>query len=134
MPPPRRTWPPGAASSGCCVDGAEVVGRISLTDIVRGAFQNGHLGYWIAQDQQGRGPGHRCHPLRLRRRAAELGLHRIQAATLRHNIASQTVLARNGFSTIGTAENYLRINGSWQDHVLFQRILTLKQVGIYGRR
>lgn len=104
-------------------DGARVVGRISLTDMVRGAFQNGHLGYWIAQDQQGRGlataaTGFACTS------AAELGLHRVQAATLLHNAASRAVLARNGFSSIGTAENYLKINGSWQDHVLFQKILT----------
>lgn len=104
-------------------DGAQVVGRISLTDIVRGAFQNGHLGYWIAPDHQARGlataaTGFACTA------AAELGLHRVQAATLLHNAASRTVLARNGFSSIGTAENYLKINGSWQDHVLFQKILT----------
>ncbi|MEO6530799.1 MAG: GNAT family N-acetyltransferase [Specibacter sp.] len=104
-------------------DGPRVVGRMSLTDMVRGAFQNGHLGYWIAQDHQGRGlataaTGFACTA------AAEWGLHRVQAATLLHNVASRTVLVRSGFTTIGTAENYLKINGSWQDHVLFQKILT----------
>ncbi len=37
-----------------------------------------------------------------------------------HDTASQTVLARNGFTRIGLALRYLRIAGRWQDHVLHQ--------------
>ncbi|MGP6171151.1 GNAT family N-acetyltransferase [Microbacterium sp. A204] len=55
--------------------------------------------------------------------AAVLELHRLQAATLLHNAASQRVLAANGFERIGMAPKYLRIAGEWQDHYLFQRIL-----------
>ncbi|WP_442858654.1 hypothetical protein [Arthrobacter sp. 9V] len=47
----------------------------------------------------------------------------MQAATLVHNAASQTVLKRSGFERIGVAPSYLQIAGEWQDHVLFQRIL-----------
>ena len=53
----------------------------------------------------------------------ELGLHRLQAATLPHNAASQRILKRAGFTEIGVAPAYLKIAGSWQDHILFQRIL-----------
>ncbi|MNH44766.1 ribosomal-protein-S5-alanine N-acetyltransferase [compost metagenome] len=53
----------------------------------------------------------------------ELRLHRMQAATLLHNIGSQRVLLGNGFERIGLAPKYLRIAGEWQDHVLFQRLL-----------
>jgi ribosomal-protein-alanine N-acetyltransferase len=53
----------------------------------------------------------------------ELGLHRLQAATLPHNAASQKILKRAGFEEIGHAPSYLRIGGFWQDHVLYQRIL-----------
>lgn len=105
------------------VDGQRVVGRISLTDIVRGAFQNGHLGYWVAEDFQGRGLATAAAQFVCAHAERELGLHRIQAGTLAHNIGSQTVLRRCGFTAIGTAETYLLINGTWQDHVLFQRIL-----------
>ena len=52
----------------------------------------------------------------------ELGLHRVQAATLPHNAASQRVLTNNGFALIGVAPRYLRIAGRWQDHLLFQRL------------
>lgn len=102
--------------------GTSIVGRISLTDIVRGAFQNGHLGYWVAEEFQGRGLAtaaarYAC------KAAADLGLHRLQAGTLLHNQGSQKVLARCGFSEIGLAPEYIRINGSWQDHRLFHLIL-----------
>lgn len=102
----------------------EIVGRVNLTDIVRGAFCNAHLGYWVDARLTGRGVmtaavaaacGH----------AADLGLHRVQAATLLHNAASQAVLARTGFTRIGTAPQYLQIDGRWQDHALYQRILHL---------
>jgi ribosomal-protein-alanine N-acetyltransferase len=48
-----------------------------------------------------------------------LGLHRIEAACLPNNIASRRLLAGLGFVEEGHARRYLRINGSWQDHVLY---------------
>jgi ribosomal-protein-alanine N-acetyltransferase len=32
-----------------------VVGRINIADIVRGAFESAHLGYWVAEEMNGRG-------------------------------------------------------------------------------
>jgi ribosomal-protein-alanine N-acetyltransferase len=49
-----------------------------------------------------------------------LRLHRIQAATLLHNLRSQRVLERNGFVRFGVAPAYLNIAGKWQDHALYQ--------------
>ena len=48
-----------------------------------------------------------------------LGLHRLHAAFLPHNIASRRVLEKNGFVEEGYAEKYLQIDGKWADHVLF---------------
>jgi ribosomal-protein-alanine N-acetyltransferase len=48
-----------------------------------------------------------------------LGLHRIEAACLPHNAASRRLLERTGFLEEGLARRYLRINGTWQDHVLY---------------
>jgi ribosomal-protein-alanine N-acetyltransferase len=50
----------------------------------------------------------------------ELGLHRIEAGTLVHNLGSQRVLQRNGFQRYGLAPRFLKIAGQWRDHVLFQ--------------
>jgi ribosomal-protein-alanine N-acetyltransferase len=51
------------------------------------------------------------------------GLHRVEAGTLLHNAASQRVLERCGFEYYGLAPKFLFIDGAWQDHKLYQRIL-----------
>jgi len=100
-----------------------IVGRANLSDIVRGAFWSAHLGYWIDGRLAGRGLMRRAVDMVCALARDDLGLHRVQAATLVHNEASQRVLRATGFTQIGPAPRYLRIAGEWQDHVLFQRIL-----------
>ena len=43
--------------------------------------------------------------------------------SLRTMTPSQAVLAKCGFTPIGTASDYLFIAGRWQDHRLYQRLL-----------
>ncbi|GAA1728608.1 ribosomal protein S5-alanine N-acetyltransferase [Isoptericola hypogeus] len=101
----------------------EIVGRVNLSDIVRGSFCSAHLGYWVDGRLAGRGLMTAAVEAACAHARDELGLHRVQAATLLHNEASQRVLARTAFERIGTAPRYLKIAGQWQDHALFQRIL-----------
>lgn len=101
-----------------------IVGRVNLSNIVRGAFHSADLGYWIDASLAGRGLMTRAVSAVAAHAASVLELHRLQAATLLHNSASQRVLAACGFERIGMAPRYLRIAGEWQDHYLFQRILT----------
>ncbi len=101
-----------------------VVGRLTVSDIVHGAFQNAHLGYWLDEGHVGRGLMTAAVNIAAAHCRDDLGLHRLQAATLPGNTASQAVLGRTGFAQIGRAPQYLRIAGRWQDHLLFQRILT----------
>jgi ribosomal-protein-alanine N-acetyltransferase len=105
------------------VEGSRVVGVMNLSGIVRGPFLSGHLGYWVDKDMTGQGIGSAAVEFAVEAARTELGLHRIQAATLPHNAPSQRILKRAGFEEIGRAAAYLKIAGSWQDHVLFQRIL-----------
>ena len=103
------------------VDAAgDVVGRINLSGIRRGALQSGALGYWVASGANGRGLATAAVGEVLAHALGDLGLHRVQAETLVHNLASQTVLRRNGFVQYGLAPQYLRIAGRWQDHLMFQ--------------
>ena len=104
-------------------DDGEIRGRVNLNNVVRGAFRSADLGYWIAASRQGRGLAGSGVSAVLGFARHELALHRVQAATLVHNAASQRVLAAAGFERIGFAPRYLRIAGSWQDHVLFQHLL-----------
>ena len=103
-------------------DEGRVAGRLTLSGIVRGSFQSCNLGYWLAQDQTGKGFATQAVGEAVAHAFEQLGLHRIQAGTLLHNHASQGVLARNGFEQFGLAPRYLEIAGAWQDHVLFQRL------------
>jgi ribosomal-protein-alanine N-acetyltransferase len=96
-----------------------LVGRLTLSGIVRGAFQNAYLGYWLDEGCTGRGLMTEAVGLALRHGFQVLRLHRIQAATLPHNHASRRVLEKNGFRREGLAQRYLLIDGQWQDHVLF---------------
>jgi ribosomal-protein-alanine N-acetyltransferase len=100
----------------------EVVGRVNLTNVARGPFQNASLGYWVDHRHTGRGLATAAVRFALAR-ATDLGLHRLEAGTLVHNTPSQVVLRRCGFTQYGRAPQYLFIAGTWQDHVMFQRIL-----------
>lgn len=53
-----------------------------------------------------------------------LRLHRLQAVTLETNARSQAVLSRAGFEQFGRAPRYLKIDGRWQDHLMFHRFTT----------
>jgi [ribosomal protein S5]-alanine N-acetyltransferase len=103
-------------------EAAQVVGRINLNNIVRGASQSASLGYWLDQASGGRGLATAAVRDITRLAFAELGLHRIQADTLVDNVPSQRVLARTGFVRMGLAPSYLKIAGRWQDCILHQLI------------
>ena len=100
-----------------------ILGLLTISSIVRGAFQNAHLGHWIDRAAQGAGLMTAAVGAAVNIAKQDLGLHRLEAATLLHNNASQRVLEKNGFVSYGVAPAYLRIAGQWQDHRMFQRIL-----------
>lgn len=98
----------------------QVVGRITLSNIVRGPFQSCHLGYWVGSAHNRRGLATAAVRDIMAVAFLELGLHRIEAGTLLHNIPSQRVLERNGFVRFGVAPGYLNIAGRWQEHAMYQ--------------
>jgi ribosomal-protein-alanine N-acetyltransferase len=104
------------------LDEDRLIGRVTLSNIVRGPFQSCSLGYWVGSADNGRGHASAAVAQIAQVAFSQLGLHRIQAGTLPHNLASQRVLERNGFERFGYARRYLQIAGRWQDHVLFQKI------------
>lgn len=98
----------------------ELVGTLNLNSIIRGALQSASLGYWVTEERNGEGIASRAVAAALRIAADQLALHRLQAETLVDNVASQRVLAKNGFVRYGVAPDYLRIAGRWREHALFQ--------------
>jgi [ribosomal protein S5]-alanine N-acetyltransferase len=104
-------------------DDSRIVGTANLSGIFLGSFRSANLGYWIDAEYVGRGLASQAVEALCNYAAGTLGLHRIQAGTLLHNAASQRVLTKCGFEAIGLAPEYLFIDGGWQDHRLYQRIL-----------
>jgi ribosomal-protein-alanine N-acetyltransferase len=111
----------GSAFRCVILEDGELAGEIALSNVVRRAFQSANLGYWVAAERNGRGVATAAVAAMCAFAFGELELHRLEAGTLMHNVASQIVLDRNGFVPYGVAPEYLRIAGSWRDHVLFQR-------------
>lgn len=97
----------------------QLVGGLTLSNIRRRVAQQVNLGYWMGEAHTGRGVMSHAVGMVLPFIFSELGLHRVNAACLAHNIASRRVLEKNGFREEGYAEGYLFIDGKWQDHVLY---------------
>ncbi len=97
----------------------EVQGRISVSGIVRGIWQNGFIGYSIAASRGGRGLMTEA----LRRVVlfsfAELALHRVQASIIPRNAASIRVAEKSGFRLEGHSPRYMEIGNVWEDHDIF---------------
>jgi ribosomal-protein-alanine N-acetyltransferase len=96
-----------------------LVGGIALRNIARGAWQNATLGYWIAEKHNGKGYATEAVKLATRFGFDHARLHRVQAGTLLHNVASQRVLEKAGYRFEGVSLRYLRIDGRWQDHRMY---------------
>lgn len=96
-----------------------LVGGLTLSNVRRRAAQFVNLGYWMGQQYAGKGLMSEAVGVTLPFVFNTLELHRIHAAFLPGNMASRRVLEKNGFVEEGFAENYLQIDGRWEDHVLF---------------
>jgi ribosomal-protein-alanine N-acetyltransferase len=97
----------------------ELLGGVTLSNVRRGVTQAAALGYWIGAPHAHRGHMRATLSVLLPYAFDGLRLHRIEAACLPHNQASIRVLEGAGFRHEGLARHYLKINGSWQDHVLY---------------
>jgi len=105
---------------GC--DTQKLIGGIPLGNIIRGAGQMATLGYWMDQDMAGKGYMTEAVGVVSRFAFDTLGLHRLQAGCLLNNTASHRVLLKNGFEPEGIAKGYIKIDGEWQDHLIFAKL------------
>ena len=99
-------------------DGA-LVGGVNLSHVHRGVSQSCSMGYWMGENYARQGLMTDAVKAVVSFSFEELGLHRIEAACVPENIPSRDLLRKIGFKEEGYARKYLRINGKWQDHLLF---------------
>lgn len=98
------------------VDTGVLVGHAAITNIIRGVFQNGYLGYYAFAGQQGQGLMGEGLRLLVREAFGPLRLHRLEANVQPENQASLALLQRCGFQREGYSPRYLKIRGRWRDH------------------
>ncbi|MFE1290897.1 GNAT family N-acetyltransferase [Streptomyces sp. NPDC058751] len=113
----------GLAWPGVVVVGGTVIGQVTISSILRGPFQKGFLGYWIASRHQGLGHTSRAVGMALRIAEDELALHRLEAHTQLENLASQAVLRKHGFRSWGVAHEHFYADGAWRDELFWERKL-----------
>ena len=99
-----------------------LLGGITLSNVRRGSAQTASLGYWMGAPYAGRGHMREAVGMLLPMAFNALRLHRIEAATMLKNFASMRVLEFVGFEREGLAHAYLKINGRWEDHLLYARL------------
>lgn len=95
-----------------------VVGYANISNIVKGAFHAGILGYGIDKDKEGRSMMKEALQSVITYGFSALNLHRIMANYQPVNERSGGLLRSLGFTVEGYARDYLLINGRWRDHVL----------------
>jgi [ribosomal protein S5]-alanine N-acetyltransferase len=94
----------------------DLAGMICITEIVRGNFQSGYLGYYAFAPYN----GHGYMTLGLKAVVAEAfrkhRFHRLEANIQPGNEASRRLVQRLGFRKEGFSLRYVKIAGRWRDH------------------
>ena len=101
------------------IDDKTLLGGINIGNVRRGVSQSASLGYWIGEKHSRNGYMKEALNLLIPSLFIDLRLNRIEAATLEENIASKNLLKKIGFKKEGVLRKYLKINGTWRDHILY---------------
>lgn len=104
------------------LENEQIIGVVGLSNIVRGAFHAGYLGYNLAEHKQGQGFMTEALEEIMAFIFSALNLHRVMANYRPENKASERVLQKLGFDREGFAKDYIQVNGEWADHVLTAKV------------
>ena len=96
-----------------------LAGQITASGIVRGAFDNAYVGYWVDGALAGRGILPAALAMLVDHLMGPVGLHRVEANIRPENTPSLRVVDKLGFRLEGHRERYLYIDGAWRDHLCF---------------
>jgi ribosomal-protein-alanine N-acetyltransferase len=94
----------------------ELAGVINVTNIVRGSFHSGYVGYGAFAGQEGRGYMRLGLRAVVRHAFGVLKLHRLEANIQPGNAGSIALARSCGFRKEGFSPAYLKVGGRWRDH------------------
>ena len=95
---------------------SELAGVINISEIVRGAFGSGYLGYYAFAPHHGQGYMTRGLAAVVADAFGVHRLHRLEANIQPGNGDSRALVQRLGFRLEGISLRYLKIAGRWRDH------------------
>ena len=96
-----------------------IAGVINFSEIIRGAFDSGYVGYYAFAPFAGDGYMTEGFALALDFAFQKMKLHRVEANVQPANIRSLGLVERLGFMREGYSPRYVKIAGRWRDHVRF---------------
>jgi ribosomal-protein-alanine N-acetyltransferase len=94
----------------------DLVGVVSVSEIVYGTFQSAYLGYYGFTPHAGKGLMSEAVRWVVEHAFRTLKLHRLEANIQPGNRASIALAKHLGFKREGFSPRYLKIGGRWQDH------------------
>jgi ribosomal-protein-alanine N-acetyltransferase len=97
-------------------DSDALVGVVNISEIVRGCFQSGYLGYYAFEPYAGQGLMKEGLAKVITFAFRKMKLHRLEANIQPGNVASRSLAQSLGFREEGLSLRYLKIGGRWQDH------------------
>ena len=103
---------------GVTYDG-ELVGQVTVSNVVRGAFQSASIGYWVDRRVAGRAVTPTAVAIVVDHCFEQVGLHRVEANVRPENGPSLRVVEKLGFHAEGERARFLFIDGDWRDHLGF---------------
>jgi [ribosomal protein S5]-alanine N-acetyltransferase len=101
----------------------QLLGAITLSNVRRGVAETATLGYWTGARFANTGVMTDALQAVMAFSHDELELHRLEAACLPANTPSIQLLQRASFEREGFARSYIKINGHWEDHILWGKLL-----------
>jgi [ribosomal protein S5]-alanine N-acetyltransferase len=112
----RMAVPDHCAFLVCRVDTGDLAGVVNISNIIRRAFQSGHLGYYAFAGHHGQGLMREGLRLVIRHAFGSLKLHRLEANIQPDNGPSIALVKSCGFVREGFSRKYLKVGGRWRDH------------------
>jgi [ribosomal protein S5]-alanine N-acetyltransferase len=99
-----------------------LLGGLTIGNIRRAAAQSCMIGYWMAENEAGKGLMLAALRTTIPYIFNGLKLHRIEAACIPDNRRSIRLLEKANFQYEGYLRGYLKIDGRWRDHLLFAHL------------
>lgn len=94
----------------------QIVGILTVSQIVRAALQSAFLGYYASIEFAGKGLMREAMELTIAYSFGALKLHRLEVNIQPENHASIALATRSGFRLEGFSPRYLMVGGRWRDH------------------